>query len=313
MEPSKKFQELSPADLEELRRAVEILERGSFTARVSQLLGRPFDELMLRLPEKTTRLIVQLTQQALEHAFEAAIRTLPERENFSTSPLFHKVASGLSGLVGGGFGMVGLALELPVTVTLMLRAIAAIAQRHREDPRDLEVRLHCLEVFALGEPKAQRNRDRSGYYAVRVMLGRSLRRAARELMQHETLKKGTPFLVQFIQQVATRFGLHISKRVALQMMPTLSAMTTAALNIMFMEFYCELAEAHFTIRELERRYGEQQIEQLYYQLLTQLEEFGERGLSPGRACGDEDQATRSRLEEGGNSQGELADASPGPR
>ena len=41
-------------------------------------------------------------------------------------------------------------IELPVTTTLMLRAIAEIARHQGEDLSTLEARLACLEVFAYG-------------------------------------------------------------------------------------------------------------------------------------------------------------------
>ena len=41
-------------------------------------------------------------------------------------------------------------VELPLTTTIMLRAIADIARHNGEDSRTLEARLACLQVFALG-------------------------------------------------------------------------------------------------------------------------------------------------------------------
>jgi hypothetical protein len=58
--------------------------------------------------------------------------------------------SGVSGAVGGFFGLPALALELPVSTTLLLRAIADIARSEGEPIKSTESRLACLEVFALG-------------------------------------------------------------------------------------------------------------------------------------------------------------------
>ena len=81
-------------------------------------------------------------------------------------------AGGISGGVSGFFGIAALPIELPVTTTLMLRAIADIARHHGEDLSTLEARLACVEVFALGAPQVDRRRTDLGYYASRALIGR---------------------------------------------------------------------------------------------------------------------------------------------
>ena len=74
------------------------------------------------------------------------------------------------GGVSGFFGFAALPIELPVTTTLMLRAIADIARHHGEDLSTLEARLACVEVFALGSPRPQGRRTDIGYYAARALI-----------------------------------------------------------------------------------------------------------------------------------------------
>ena len=64
-----------------------------------------------------------------------------------------KLHSGLawtSGAIGGAFGLAALAVELPVSTTIILRAIAAIAQKEGEDLAD-PPGLPASKCFALGD------------------------------------------------------------------------------------------------------------------------------------------------------------------
>ncbi|WP_163360772.1 EcsC family protein, partial [Klebsiella aerogenes] len=62
----------------------------------------------------------------------------------------HKAMAAASGAIGGAFGIATLAVELPVSTTLMLRAIAEIAREEGEDIDTPEGALACVQVFALG-------------------------------------------------------------------------------------------------------------------------------------------------------------------
>jgi hypothetical protein len=68
---------------------------------------------------------------ALERALDFALFSLKDRRLTGG----HKLHSGLactSGTIGGAFGVPALAVELPISTTIMLRAIAAIAQQEGE-------------------------------------------------------------------------------------------------------------------------------------------------------------------------------------
>jgi hypothetical protein len=60
------------------------------------------------------------------------------------------VVTGVSGGLGGLFGVLALPIEVPLTTTLMLQSIADIARHYREDLRRPVSRIACQEVFALG-------------------------------------------------------------------------------------------------------------------------------------------------------------------
>jgi hypothetical protein len=56
--------------------------------------------------------------------------------------------------------------------------------------------------------------------------------------------------------VASHYGLALSRKVSLQMMPVAGALCGASLNAAFLAHYRSLARAHVTIRRLERLHGD---------------------------------------------------------
>jgi hypothetical protein len=169
-----------------------------------------------------------------------------------------KLHSGLactSGAIGGAFGLPALAVELPVTTTIMLRAIATIAQKEGEDLADPRTGLACLEVFALGASTANRERPESDYFAVRGQLAQGVGEVADFALDKGVVREGAPAVVRFLAQIASRFGIVVSQKVMAQAVAVVGAVGGAALNLAFAEHYQDLARGHFTVRRLERVYG----------------------------------------------------------
>jgi len=71
----------------------------------------------------------------------------------------------------------------------MLRSIAQIARSQGESITNIETKLACLEVFALGGKSMSRESAESGYYAVRALLAKSISEAS-EFMAKNPLKSG---------------------------------------------------------------------------------------------------------------------------
>ncbi len=57
--------------------------------------------------------------------------------------------------------------------------------------------------------------------------------------------------MRFAAQIAARFGIVVSEKVAAQAVPILGAVGGAAVNTVFMNHFQSTARAHFTIRRLE--------------------------------------------------------------
>jgi hypothetical protein len=244
---------MAPEDLAALRRAVELLEHPGLAARLTNIVGKPVDLIGRALPASASHAIATATSKGLEVALKVALRTM--QSPHARSQFLHKALATASGAAGGAFGLATLPIELPVSTIIMLRSIADIARGEGEDLSDPESALSCVQVFALGGRAGSADASESGYFAVRGMLAKSVTEAARFIAERGVIKEGSPVLVRFITQVASRFGVVVTQKVAAQALPVVGALGGAAVNYAFIEHFQEVAQGHFIIRRLERVYG----------------------------------------------------------
>lgn len=256
---------LDPADLEDLERAVAILENPGLAARLTTMVGSPIEKALEFLPAPVSASVHEASRKAIGKALDLAVFTLDAQQRESSNAT-HKFLSGLSGALGGFFGAPALTVELPLSTMLMLRSIADIARSEGEDISALQARLACLEVFALGGRSQADNGAETGYYAVRAALASSVSEAAHYLAQQHMVDEGAPALVRLVMKIATRFGITVSQKFAAQAIPALGALGGASINLMFISHFQEMAKGHFTVRRLERHYGEEFIKLAYDRL-----------------------------------------------
>jgi hypothetical protein len=246
---------LESRDLERLRWATEHLEHPSLAARLSSLIGTPIEIAVKLLPRPLYRQAHRLAQAAVGQAMDVAISSLRHvQESDPRTGLYRGLAAGC-GALGGAFGVYGLLLDLPISTTLMLRSIAEIARAEGEDLSRPEARLACLEVFALGGHVESDDAAETGYYGIRLALALPVTQAARHLAEHGLAGGGTPVLVDLIRAIAARFGVVVGQKAAVQLVPLIGAAGGAAVNLVFMSHFQEMARGHFVVRALERRYG----------------------------------------------------------
>jgi len=259
---------LSTADLESLQAARDRLESPGLARKLATVLGNPIEAALDRLPEAVSQQIHKAAQGALDRALDAALKTIPAgRPVPRHADRVHRILTGVTGALGGFFGLAGLAVELPVSTTLMLRSIAEIARREGEDLGEVETRLACLAVFAFGGPPRSRDPEEEGaetsYYAVRSLLAKALSEAAQVVAEREIAKESSSVLVRYITRIAARFSVTVSEKVAAEAMPILGAASGAAINVLFTRHFQELARGHFVVRRLERLYGMEAVRSAY--------------------------------------------------
>jgi hypothetical protein len=184
-----------------------------------------------------------------------AIGTIDAKSQPRAARGAHKALAARSGAAGGVFGLAALPVELPISTTIMLRSIAQIAREEGEDLREPEAALACIEVLGLGGRRSGENSVDGGYFAIRALLARTVSESARFIVQRGLVDETAPVLLRLIAQVAARFGLVVSEKLAAQAVPLLGAFGGAAVNLAFTEHFQNIARGHFTVRRLERAYG----------------------------------------------------------
>ena len=247
---------LDPAALEQLRQARTLLETPGLAAQLANAVGAPLEYVMSRrLPGPVTRLVNALVRSALRQSLRAAVATLGRQGTPAPRTRTHTAVVAATGAAGGAFGLAGLAVELPLTTTLILRSIAEIARAEGESLDDPATTLACFEVLTMGGRSSSDDGAESGYFAARAVLAQQVAAATEYVAVHGLVGKGGPLIVQLLSAVSSRFSVTVSQKLALQAVPVVGAVTGATLNTLFMRHFQSMARGHFTVRRLERRYG----------------------------------------------------------
>jgi hypothetical protein len=243
---------LSAKQIKLITDAAQYLENPSLLMEMANLVGKPLEFFTKGINRITAGRMEDAVITALRTALTVAVSTIPAgsttvgsqvednlSEVGSRTPFWHKLSVAMTGTAGGLFGIAGFAVELPITTTIMLRSIAAIAKEFGEDLRDPEVRLQCLSVFCYGGPGKSDDAMESAYLTSRLGLQTEL----------------TLALVNVIGRIAARFNVAVTEKMIAQSIPVLGAATGATINIAFMAHFNRVAHYHFGIRSLERQFG----------------------------------------------------------
>jgi hypothetical protein len=253
---------LTDQELAQLRRAKQLLETPGLAARVTDLVGRPLERTVAVLPARAVEQIHQIARTALERGLEFALATMGPGSGRSADRL-HALATATTGAVGGFFGLAGLAVELPATTVIMLRSIGDIARSEGHDLASPEVRLACLEVFALGGSSASDDAAETGYYTVRAAMAKLVSDAVNHLAEHGLARTSTPALVRLLERIAARFGIVVQEKAALELVPVVGALSGALINTLFMHHFQSTARGHFIVKRLESVHGMDAVREAY--------------------------------------------------
>ncbi|NLE10229.1 MAG: EcsC family protein [Actinobacteria bacterium] len=258
--------DVSAEDLAALWDAKRRLEHPSLTARISDLVGRPVEGGLRRLPQRWNRAIETATETALLRGLEVSLKTMGHPQPKRSRDRLHKAVAVSTGAVGGAMGAAALPVELTVSTCLMLRSIADIARSEGHDISDLEVRLACLEVFALGSSSSSDDAGESGYWMVRGALSKYLSEAANHLARKGLGDRSAPALLRLITQISARFGVVVSEQAVARLVPVVGAVSGGTINYLFMDHFQDIARGHFVVKRLERKYGTAAVREAYHRL-----------------------------------------------
>jgi len=208
------------------------------------LLGGSVDDLIQQLPVAVQDRLTGATEKALNIALGVATesrRAVPDQAGWLNSA----VATTM-GAVGGFGGISSSLIELPVTTTILLRAIQGVAVDQGFEVESEAVRFDCIRVIGSAGPLARDDGTNLGFLSARITLtGATMQRV--------------------IATVATRFAAALGHKLAAQTVPVLGALAGAATNYVYTSYYQEMAYIHFRLRRLAL-----EMDQSYHEILADL-------------------------------------------
>lgn len=266
---------LNEQEISELTIALDELESGrGILLRLADIMGGAVGQA-LKLGERglgfsptLQKKLEKLANTSIQRAFDIAILGLDsstdKNKSFMSSGVWHdrmmKAMVVTSGAVGGFAGLGGMLPDISLTTLVLMREIAHIAQQEGEDLKDEDTKRACLEVFGLRSFANLASKDEDnklGFFSARLML------------------RGRP-MVLLMADVSYQYGLSLSQKLSMQMLPVVSALCGASLNIAFLNHYRSLARLHFMVRRLERHHGplaRETVEYLYKDYLATHHNF----------------------------------------
>lgn len=258
-------------DLAQLERAVVLLENQGFARLLNNVAGKPTDKALELVPRKLKNKIDGIVNGAVTRGLSVALTTLDTTNAGAPRNHVSTILSGVTGGLSGFFGVAGLAAELPVTTTLLLRAIADIARSQGEDLSRVPGQLACIEVLALGAPVEEKHTE-SAYFLARDAFREFSGDAATELSDLGPNSVRSAAVSGFLAEIGARFGVVVWQRAAASSIPLIGAAGGAAGNALFMRYFQELATGHFIVRKLERAHGKEIIRQNYLRIFAGLDQ-----------------------------------------
>ena len=255
--------DISIKDLDDLKYAKSLLENPGLAAKITNSLGTPIEKGFDFLPNSWRKIVSSSSQKALEVAANSAILTMKKSAKPDAANTLHKIMVAGSGAAGGFLGLLALPIELPVSTAIMMRSIADIARSENQSVSDPQIKIACIEVFALGGPGRDDDAVETGYFAIRSGLAKSVTDAAQHIAGKGLSGKSSPALIKLISQISSRFGIQVSEKMAAQAIPVIGAVGGAVINTLFIDHFQAMARGHFIVLRLEKKYGFDVIKQAY--------------------------------------------------
>lgn len=202
---------------------------GNAGIELLNLLGGQAEGLLDRLPPVLRAQLSVRTEAALRAAMAAAQGS---RGVVAQGPgWMNRALSTTMGGLGGMGGLPTALIELPITVTVLLRAIQDAAVDASFDPAEAGVQCDCIQVFATAGPLDRDDGADTGFIGTRLTVT-------------------GPALNALIARVAPRLAAVLGQKLAAQAVPVLGAAAGAATNYVYTGYYQQMAQVHFGLRRL---------------------------------------------------------------
>jgi hypothetical protein len=265
--------EISLADEIRIIKAKQDMTNVSFLMKGFNFIGDKIEDGVELLPAKVQSFVFKKTTAILEKVVQVNLKTMKKGKPFKKpSKIVYKTlvttTGAASGFLGAGTPVIGqaaFAADLALTTKFMMRAIMDIARAKGEDLHTIEAQFQCLQVLALGGHSKDDDGADTSYYASRIAIQTSINKASEVGVQGllKSLSSSTNPLYTSFSAIVARFSSKVSEKVAAQLIPVAGGLTGGAINYTFISHFQKMAEAHFTIRMLERKYGMEAVQEKY--------------------------------------------------
>lgn len=263
---------MTKEDYNILSNAKSKLENLGLIMQGLNIVGNQLEKGIKLIPKKQLNWISGKVNNVLIAIIEANLRTL-SKGKIKTSPSnkTYKAAVFASGFGFGFLGAFGFAADLMLSTKFMMRSIMDIARSKGEDINEIETQLSCLQVFALGGNSKDDDGIETSYYGTRIALSSAIKMASMYVAENgiakilEKMALGSP-LMKVISKIASRYEVAAVEKFAVEGIPIAGAVGGATINWIFINHFQRIAEAHFTVRQLERKYGAEFIQEKYNEI-----------------------------------------------
>lgn len=215
-------------------------EDGSFAKRIAKdylnasglgmdmmmAVGGGAESLFNHVPESLLGPMNRAVGKALEKALCAADKSRKATGNAARR--VERYLPGITGALGGLTGLPGAFVDVPVTITVILRGVLDEAENLGFSPDEDEVRKEALRVFSMGGPFSE---DDGADMALIV---------TKASMTGQTVSG-------LLQAAIPRLASALGPKLMAQSVPLIGAVSGAAINTIFASYYREMARVRFAI------------------------------------------------------------------
>ena len=279
MEELSESPQMNVEDLKQLQIAQDTIQDVGFLMRAMNRVGATVETGLHFLSDKQQEWLNTHIHSILLKVLKSNLRTMDKKGQFkepssSTYKLLVSATGAGSGLLGAAnpLGASVFAAELLISTKFMMRSIMDIARSEGEDIYDVDTQLACLQVFALGGTAKDDDSIDTGYYATRVAMGTALKGAGAYISKNGLQGIGKIMMgsinpvIKMLGLIASRFTVQVSEKFVAQAVPLVGAAGGGLVNYLFIDHFQNMARAHFVIRRLERKYGQDVVKSYYNEL-----------------------------------------------
>ncbi len=289
---------LSDADFAELEKIARY-EVGSRSILVSATTK--IGEVVVGvLPGWTTKVLEGAIEPILMAASDAAAKTHVDGGDGSWSgwlkaqlsgEWFHKIASTVSGAIGGSAGLPTAMVELAVSTGLVLRAIQDVAKSHGQDLSDPMTLADCVAVLGRGGPGKDDDEVDVAYWTMRAGLKKAvtpdlvLKAVASETAQKAAASASMQKLIQSaaFRKILERYGIVSLQTFAEKSVPIVGSMLGAFTNYQFTSYYQSMAHVVFRLKPIEDRYEDGQVDACYQRVIANMKKSKPADSTPRKS------------------------------